>query len=213
MKILLVVFVGSYMLISAISYSQNGSITMNQGVKDIVKLGSDSIVQLALTKIDRNASLENFAKTSIQTNGEEVLVVFSNPIIYLPLNSVYYSTVGVNLSTDSKFSSKVANPVDYKNNENTPYYTETSESKQNLEFVINAIENMDTSDMVNYQGSNLIREKEEYYEVSVVSESQESWYKIKKLTGEVYDEGHAHLEPVPYSDNKEDAFKEISFSK
>lgn len=58
-----------------------------------------------------------------------------------------------------------------------------------------------------------ILEKEDHYNISVVSETQESWYKIKKVTGEMFDEGHAHLEPPLIIGDEENSFKEVLFKE
>ncbi|RKR07014.1 hypothetical protein CLV91_3244 [Maribacter vaceletii] len=190
---------------------KNNKIKMNNEVKELVKLGKDSIIQLALPLIDEKASLENFTHTSVQTNGNEIYVVFSNPIMYLPINTIFYDIVGVNLTTKLSFKSKVVNPIGFTTEKSIPYYKQTEDFKKKIEFVIAAIGSFDTADIINFKDQMRILEKEDYYDISVVSEMQESWYKVKKITGEMYDEGHAHLEPEPYFENDKGTFKEIHF--
>ena len=190
---------------------KNNKGKMNKDVKELVELGKDSIIQLALPLIDKKASLENFTNLSIQTNGQEVYVAFSNPIMYLPINTIFYDNVGINLTENSIFKGSVANPIDFTTEKSIPYYIQTKYIKKNIEFVIQAIDSFDIADIINFKSQMRILEKEDHYDISVVSETQESWYKIKKVTGEMYDEGHAHLEPEPYEENDTEIFKEIHF--
>jgi hypothetical protein len=200
--------------ISSICYAQDANkIKMNNEVRELIKLGKDSIIQLALPLIDKKASLENFTHISIQSNGKEVYVVFFNPVMYVPINSKFYDNVGVNLTTKAIFKSSVANPLELITTKNNLYYIQTEEIKNNIEFVIEAIDFLDITDIINFKDQMRILEKEDHYDISVVSEVQESWYKIKKITGEMYEEGHAHLEPEPYIENSERVFKEIHFPK
>lgn len=214
MKIKTVYILIQLILISSIGYAQDANkIKMNKEVRQLIKLGKDSIIQLALPLIDKKASLENFSHISVQSNGTEVYVVFSNPVMYVPINSKFYNNIGVNLTTKSIFRSSVANPVELTTTDNNPYYIQTEDIKKNIEFVIDAIGSLDMADVANFKGQMHILEKEDHYDISVVSEVQESRYKIKKITGEMYEEGHAHLEPEPYIENVEGVFKEIHFPK
>ncbi len=185
---------------------------MNKEVRTLVNLGKDSIIQQALTALDKKASLVNFSTTSLQTNGKEVYVVFSNPVLYLPINSIFQYTMGVNLMTGAQFSNTVANPENFTNTNAIPFYQETEVAKKNSSFVLEAIPNLDASALKDYEGTLIIREKEDHYAVRLVSETQESWYKIKKDTGKMYDEGHAHLEPQPFAEEDPEAFREIAFN-
>ncbi|QLG46624.1 hypothetical protein [Costertonia aggregata] len=189
---------------------KKNEVKMNKEIKELVKLGKDSIIRLALPLIDDKVSLENFTRTSVQTNGNEIYVVFSNPIMYLPINTIFYDNVGVNLTTNTAFKNKAANPIDFITEKGIPYYVQTESIKKKIEFVIGAIISFDTADIVNFRGKMRILEKEDHYDISVLSEMQESWYKIK-TTGEIYDEGHAHLVPEPYIENGKGTFKEIIF--
>ncbi|WP_282117326.1 hypothetical protein [Cellulophaga baltica] len=187
-------------------------VKMNKEVRTLVNLGKDAIIQQALTALDQNASLTNFSTTSVQTNGKEVYVVFSNPVLYLPLNSIFKYTMGVHFTTGAQFSNTIANPEDFKPTTAIPIYQETATATEHIAFVVEAIPNLNVSDLKDFEGSLIIREKEDYYAVHVVSEMQESWYKIKKDTGTMYDEGHAHLEPQPFSEEDPETFKEIAFN-
>ncbi|MFT5848854.1 hypothetical protein, partial [Psychroserpens sp.] len=117
--------------------------------------------------IDKKASLENFTHISIQSNGNEVYVVFSNPVMYVPFNSLFYDKAGINLTTKSIFRSSVANPIALTITKNNPYYIQTEHIKKNIEFVIEAIDFLDITDLVNFKGEIRILEKEDHYDISV----------------------------------------------
>ncbi|WP_425628727.1 hypothetical protein [Cellulophaga lytica] len=201
-------------LISSSSYAQKTKkFKMTKEVKELVKLGKDSIIKLALPLVDKNARLENFPKTSVQSNGKELYVIFYNPVMYLPINTVFYDNASVNLTTASGSKSTVANPLDFNNQKNIPYYVQTESIKKNIAFVCNAIDSFNYADIAEFNGTMRILEKEDYYDISVVSETQESWYKIKKVTGKMFDEGHAHLEPPLIITDEENSFKEVLFKE
>ncbi|MDO6491712.1 MULTISPECIES: hypothetical protein [unclassified Cellulophaga] len=201
-------------LISSASYAQKtNKLKMTKEVKQLIELGRDSIIKLALPLVDKNVSLENFSKTSVQSNGTEVYVAFSNPVMYLPLNTVFYDHVGVNLTTGSGYKSTVANPAGYNTQEKTPYYLQTESIKKNIAFICNAIDSFNYADIANFNGSMRILEKKDHYNISVVSETQESWYKVKKVTGKMFDEGHAHLELPPITEDNQNTFKEVLFKE
>ncbi|WP_165749025.1 hypothetical protein [Cellulophaga sp. Z1A5H] len=191
--------------------SKREKVKMNKEVRELVRLGRDSIIQQALTALDKKASLANFSTTSLQTNGKEVYVVFSNSVLYLPMNSIFKYMMGVNLMTNTQFSNTIANPEDFTSTDAIPIYQETEVAKKNITFVLEAIPNLDASDLTNFKGTLIIREKEDHYAIRVISEMQESWYKINKDAGIMYDEGHAHLEPEPYIESDEPKFQEIPF--
>ncbi len=201
-------------LVFSACYAQDfkkNKIKMNKEVEELVKLGKDSIIQLALSLIDEKASLENFTHTSIQTNGNEIYVVFSNHIMYLPINTIFYDNIVVNLTTNTYFKSNAANPIGFTTEKSIPYYIQTEDIKKKIRFIIELIDSFDTADIVNFRGQMRILEKEDHYDISIVSEMQDSWCKIKKITGEMYDEGYAHLEPEPYVENDRGTFEEIHF--
>ena len=181
-------------------------------VKEIVALGKDSIVKLAFTLVDKNARLQNFAKTSVQTNGKEVYVLLSNPIMYLPINTIYYTAADVNLTTEQVSLSTVANPIGFTSDESIPYYFQTTEATKHIAFVLKALKNADNSDSSVF-GSTQILEKENHYEIGSGTATYYMWCKVKKVSGEVYDEGYEQLAINPVTKNKKDSFSEIKFTK
>jgi hypothetical protein len=197
-------------VLASISFSQD--IKMNKEVEEIIALGKDSIVQLALNIINKEVGVESFSKITVTTNGKQIYVLFSNSIIYLPLNTVFYTDMGVSLLKNQSFYSPVANPYGY-NQDPVPFYKHTEEENRVIQFVLEAINKSDEigdiDDIENIEGGMIIRENENYYDILAVSEDQESSYKIEKISGRIYDAGHAHLLNEPFSDENEPIFKEV----
>ena len=181
---------------------------MSKEVTDILKLGKDAIVATALKSIGGSISLENFTSATVLSNGEEVYVSFRNQFKYLPINTIYYFDIGVSITTQTTYKNSVANPYNFTTERAIPYFNLTEDIKKHIDFVKKAIGNLE-----GFEDDLIIRENENFYAIEVVSESQESSYKIKKGTGEIYDEFHAHLEPIPFDVDDAEEFKEVDFSK
>ncbi|WP_133672226.1 hypothetical protein [Maribacter caenipelagi] len=181
---------------------------MTKEVKELIKMGEDSIIALALNSIDGNAGLENFTSATVLTNGEEVYVSFRNQYKYLPIHTVCYFDFGVNITTQTTYKNSVANPYDYTIEGRIPYFQLTEDFKKHIDFVKKAIGNVE-----GFEDELIIREHEDFYDIEIVSESQESSYKIKKGSGEIYDEFHAHLEPIPFDVDDSEEFKKVIFSE
>ncbi|WP_282049366.1 hypothetical protein [Maribacter aquivivus] len=188
-------------------HTQEKNSTMSKEVTEVIELGEDAIVELALKSIGGNVSLENFTSATVLSNGEEVYVSFRNQYKYLPINTIYYFDVGVNITSQTTYKNSVANPYNFTTERAIPYFHITEDIKKHIDFVKQAIGNLE-----DFEDEMVIRENEDFYDIEVVSESQESSYKIKKGTGEIYDEFHAHLEPIPFDVESEQAFEVIDFS-
>jgi hypothetical protein len=191
-------------------YSQETK--MNKEVEEIIRLGKDSIVQLALTLIDEKIEVQDFSKIIVMANGEKVYVSFLNPIKYLPINSVFYADFGVDLLEKVVSYGPVSNGV-FDSEMKISLYRETKETKMIIQFVIEAINNsadISSIDIASFDDDMTIREYGSYYNITVVSEFQESSYKIEKVSGKLYDSEHAHLVPLPFENENEDRLKEVN---
>jgi hypothetical protein len=187
MNLLKAIFLFFVMLNYNITYSQNTQ--MNKSVEDIIALGKDSIVQLALELIDFKLDPQNLSEVNVITNGEIIYVSFRNPIKYLPLNSVYYFEFGVNLLEKVVTYGPISNGT-YQTDEKIPVYTETRKSKKAIQFVLDAINKSDelgSIDIATFADNMEIRESQDYYDVLVVSDNVESMYKVEKASGKIYD--------------------------
>ncbi|WP_299320817.1 hypothetical protein [uncultured Maribacter sp.] len=188
--------------------SQEKNSKMSKEVTKLIEIGEDTIVSLALNSIGGNVSLDNFTSATVLSNGEEVYVSFRNQYKYLPINTIYYFEVGVNITTQTTYKNSVANPYDFTSERTIPYFNLTEDIKKHIDFVKQAIGNLD-----GFVDDIIIRENEDFYDIEVVSELQESSYKIRKETGEIYDEFHAYLEPIPFDVDNTNEFKEVDFSE
>ena len=195
---------------SSICFSQN--IKMNKEVDEILQQGKDSIVQLALKLIDGDVTVENFTKIIVMAGNKEVYVSLLTPIKYLPINSAYYFDVEVALIEKSTSYHDYSNPNGYKEDKmDLPFYIETKEGKKNIQFVIEAIKKRAPFDISKFEDSMIIRDDTDFYDIKVESDYYQSWYKIEKLTGKIFDEGHAHFEQPPtIGADDEEIFIEIN---
>ncbi len=185
---------------------------MNEEVEKLVQLGRDSLIQRAVTLMNQDINPKDFATIKVTTDGEDVHVAFLNPIKYLPINSVFYFDAIYSLIYHTGGYNSVANPPDYKIEGEIPFFKETKEIKKNMDFVIDAINRsyeVGSFDRETFDDRMIIREYKKYYDITVVSEYQESMYKIDKRTGEIYDAMHDHLIPPPVFDGEERTIIEI----
>ncbi len=191
-------------------YSQN--IKMTAEVERIIQLGKDSIVQLALQRINNGVTIENFKKIKVYTDGNEVYGSFRNPIKYLPKETVNYFDVVVQLIENVTQSSPLANGILEYKNADILYYKETAQANAALQFISEAVSNsgvVGSLDLGKFEDTMIVRERENYYDVRVVSEFQESSYHVEKVTGEISNAEHAHLVSPPLKTPKNEVFVEI----
>lgn len=191
-------------------YSQN--IKMTAEVERIIQLGKDSIVQLALQRINNGVTIENFKKIKVYTDGNEVYGSFRNPIKYLPKETVNYFDVVVQLIENVTQSSPLANGILEYKNADILYYKETAQANAALQFISAAVNNSGVVgflDLGDFEDTMIVRERENYYDVRVVSEFQESSYHVEKVTGEISNAEHAHLVSPPLKTPKNEVFVEI----
>ena len=201
MKYRIILF-GSIMIY--LSFIQNEVIAQNNpNFKHLIQLGKDSLIQQAIEWLGDDASLTDFKKVEVKSNGKEILVSFLNPIKYIPQQSAFYYDVHVYLIENSMVKSPCANPVDSNLIADT-FFKPSEDSNQKIKFVIDAInKNQNLGQIGNideFEYQMIIRENEQYYEITIWSTQQESEYKIDKISGKVFDEQHATLEPNPFND-------------
>jgi hypothetical protein len=211
MKAIRFFFLNAVLMFYSFCFSQN--INMTKEVDQMLKSGKDSIINMALNMLDKNLTTDNFARISIMTNGQEVLVLFSNPIKYVPRNTSYCFDASVYLIEKQQSYSPISNPADYQS-DNVVFYKKNDEAEKNIQFVVDAINNsgeVGPFDQGSFEDAMIILDNKKYYEISVVSEYIESWYKIDKSTGRIYDSGHAHLIDPPIEDVISPAFQEVRF--
>lgn len=214
-RILPIVFILNF----ATCFSQNDF--MNTDINKIKKLNRDSIIQLGFSMVQKtagsNITLKSFDKITVFANKKSVIVSFFNPIKYVPSNSVYYYDISVDIIQKTSSYGPVSNPREYgSGKQNISFFVPTAESEKKILFVINAVNKNESaiagnkkSFLEKMDGSMIIRDYPDYYEIERVSEYNESWYKINKISGKIVDEGHAELIPPPKDENNKDEFIEI----
>ena len=179
-------------------------------VDNIKKLGKDSIIQLTMDITSSRFEKSNFERITISANHEDVYVSFINPVKYIPLNKKIITDFTVSILGKTTSLNFVANPNGFRSKGGREYYNpNASENKKVIQFVFDAInkskEIRNTSPEA-LEGTMTIKEKNTYYKVLVVSDAQESNYKVKKETGKIYDVSHAHLSkmPMPLEEGEEE---------
>ena len=196
-------------LSNSICFSQN--IKMNKEIEEIIQQGKDSIVQMALKLIDNEVTADYFTEIIVRSSSKEVYVSFLTPIKYLPINSAYNFDIEVSLLEKGTTYHNYSNPKGYNEDKmDLPFYKETDDGKKNIQFVIEAIKEWAPFDVSKFDDNMIIRDNTDYYDINVLSDYQESWYKISKSTGEIFDEGHAHfVQPPTLEADNQEIFVEI----
>ena len=189
-------FITLFLLInSCIMFSQNKD--LNQKVKELKEKGRDSIIKKALKMFDNKINKEDYI-ISVKANKTSVIVNFHSPVVFLRKNSVYHHQFGCNMIEHSTWAGIISNPHDYGSDKNKiPYYSHSGDAEKHIQIVFDAVNKSDEVGSVSindfsFDDSMIIRDHKNYYEITVLSPYQESFYKIDKKTAEVYDAGHAH---------------------
>ena len=186
---------------STTNYGQE-TIMKNQ-IKETIQLGRNVIIDSALTILENNNKVKDFNKTSVLTNGKEIIVSFTNPIKYLPIGTAYYCDVNVNLSTQTVYYLSTSNT---SKRDSIHFYNITDKMQKEIDYVLTAIRNSKSVapiDPKNFSEELIIREHDKYYDVTLLSDVEESSYKVNILTGRVYDIEHYQLSISP-SEGQED---------
>ena len=187
---------------------------MNKKIEKLIKSGKDHIIKSAIKIINEDLNADNFL-IQVKKNKKTIIVNFHNPIVFVPLNSIFSYNYGADLIVGSSWSEIVSNPEGFgKNIIDIPVYSPTEETKKHIQFVINAVNACDEiglidSECFGFDDCMIIRDNPEYYKIRMLSSHQESFYKIDKQTGNIYDSRHAHLIPPPVFEDEDDVFDEI----
>jgi hypothetical protein len=172
-------------------------------------LSKASLIEIGFEQIRESLKLDTspteiFDKISVFANDDEIHIEFENQIKFIPLNTEFYYDVTVQLVHSCISYSIYSNGEHEKNSLETNFFKPTAESENAIRFVMGVInrsegrnENESRQEFLkDFEGDLVIRDAKDHYDITRTSEWQESWYKIDKTTGKIYDEGHAHLEPV-----------------
>lgn len=174
---------------------------MSQARSELFKLSKDSLIKLAVTKIDEPSfDVNQFDQISVWSVNGEVWVYFDRFIKFVPRKSRSYYDVKVNLSSDSW----TASPRGNGKSKSEKFYSTTRQDIEKSDFVIAKILESGLTqkylDRIRENGTILIIEENKHYSVSI-SETPALilLYKVRKSTGEVFDksEMNTHLDDNP----------------
>jgi hypothetical protein len=163
-----------------------------------VEQAIERAVELLGMELDREAY-----EIHVSTVEGDAYVSFTMPIKYVPLDTAAYYGVTVDLTNEFVYYSSLSNPEGYYDGTGkVGFYEPTEEDRKSIDFVAEAISRDSGFDfrLEKPQDEMVIYERDTHFTVTVTSRYQESFYKIEKETGRIYDEGHAHLVPPPEID-------------
>lgn len=165
-------------------------------------------IKYANSKISFVIAAQDFETVDVyQNNKNEICVLFTNPVKYIPKNtSSYVYDLLVNLTAKSISYGPISNPKEFveKTPEKVSLFKRTEQSEQAIQFVFQSINKKCKQQSGNscltgsdINGSMIIREDSSYYAIERLSEFQESYFKVEKSTGRIFEETHNHLAKNP----------------
>lgn len=178
-----------------------------QQIDSLSKLGKDSLVKLALKKINDPAFNPNdYKNVRVIVRKENISVNFKNNVLLVKSNSCFYSHVSVDL-LGGGVSKSIEGDCD-----NPTYYKLTKKDEEKIDFVFNCInKSNEVGDIPEKKlpgnTTMVITEKLGYYAIEVSNYSTMSRYKINKQTGKIYDAMHKHYA------QRDDETEEIEITK
>lgn len=174
-------------LSSAFCFSQK-----QEKIKSLVELGRDSIIKLAIKKInDPTFDPKNYDRIEVKYNDKELKVEFSLSIVIAGNKSCFYDRVFVSFGESSSGQSIQGDC------ENPKYYVRTKSDQKKIDFVFDAInKDNEIGDLKSRKmpaGQKMdITEHLTYYYIEVSDWSTYSHYKIDKVTGKISEANHKH---------------------
>ncbi|MDX1628764.1 MAG: hypothetical protein R3345_08690 [Fulvivirga sp.] len=168
-------------------------------VKELIKLGRDSIISKAKIKLEREYptfNFDEFSNVRALASDEHLYVNFSVPYRYVPLNSEAIYSMSVFLGGNLQFSATHLSNGE-KPASKPDFYQPDENYHRVIAFIIKATENdksissiKENTEVFGHVVS--IYEKEDHYKVSIDSRSTSSGYKVSKADGVVSGHWHKH---------------------
>ncbi len=183
MKYIFIVILISFKM----TYSQNKN--PNQEVQKLIDLGKAKIIELAFSQIkkqDADISKDDFHFISVKASNRRIIVNFGYNLIYLPINSSYYSDIKVELP-----SNRVSKDIISNESNNSNYYRPTIE---HINGINKALNQEDKKTDVYHKGKSwsvtIIYEKEDRFLINSSAREPHrgggySKEEVDKKTGEV----------------------------
>ena len=159
-------------------------------VEALKKLGRDSLIKLAVKKINDPAfDPKAYDRIIVEADTNTVRVRFELSVVFK--KGCYYDGITISLAGGGTVKSIMGEC------ETLGYYKPTPSIQKKIDFVFESINKKnDIGDIPDKKLSDdesmEITEKATYYYVEFSSWSTHSYYKIKKSNGEIFDAGHKH---------------------
>ena len=174
-------------------------------VEQYIELGRDSIISLAVEEIKNPKAYQDFQpdhfdRIRVMAGQESVYVTFGMSFSFVPSHSAAYYGIYVNLTDRMTSCSALRNPADYSPAGKTRFYIPDRNSEKARTFITSVLgeEMIDPIRVYDHR---------RYYRIESGDENIYFGLKIKKSTGEIYDEFHEHLLLPP--DEEGEQFREI----
>ncbi len=176
--------------------------------EELEGLSRDSLIKIAEGFVNsKDFKREVYNKVVIRKTNKNDLqqfnVTFSPSLMYFPKCHLFYSSVTVNLLTGS-LGHSIESRWRGSRWGNAPYYKHGRKAKRVVCFISNRLEKKDKGQRLDKMGPSIsvdIYNRFFYYKVEVNSSSTYGYYRVGKITGRIYKEGHKHKMREP---NEED---------
>ncbi len=180
---------------NSICFSQTNSMSIPQEVKD-------SLIKNALESVNREIDTSFYEVSVKQDKTGNYTVQFYMSIVFIPLNTS--AIYGFWMSNETTGYDNRSNYENETSNTKEKFYLPSKKDLKKKQFVLDAMKTyFKVDDKEINSWSFTIEEKRKYYQITVGSRHQTSGYKIKKGTGELYDEYHEHnVVPIPLNDEE-----------
>lgn len=178
-----------YCILSGFLFSQN-----KLKIDSLKKLGRDSIINLAVKKInDPKFNQNNYDRIIVKANDATLLVTFSLSVVLSDSKSCFYDCVFVALVGSGTGKSLKGNC------ENPKYYSKPKIDIQKINFVFGAINKSNEIGHIPNnkldEGSTMdITDNLNFYYIEISNSSTFSHYKIDKKSGTIFDATHKHYD-------------------
>jgi hypothetical protein len=183
------------------SYPQIKIMTVDQ----YLELGRDSIISLAFEEIKSRREHPDFRpghfdRIRVMAGQESVYVTFGMSFNYVPSHSAAYYGAYVNLTDRMTSFTALRNPDGYSPAGNLRFYVPDNTSEKARTFITSVL-GEEMIDPVR------VYDHRKYYRIESGNKDIYFGFKIKKSSGEIFDEFHEHLLVAP--DDEEELFREI----
>ena len=175
-------------------------------VETYKKLGKDAIVRMAVNQLISQYGKElgcwdlSAYIPKVYASDIDIKVIFELPkIVFLPINSSFYGTLSGSVIKEHFTMEVLANPSDFDCKINYLSQYLNSETLDLIDFVkesINKSTKIESFSEEEFLDKMIIMEHKDYYAITVKGGIQNTYYKVKKVLGEIYDVTHRHIKYI-----------------